>query len=59
MTRSVAEQFVNRIGGEWFHGTPQSLIELVLILDKTGMEYAAIERLIGLIIADMRNEYGD
>lgn len=59
MTAKEAKKLVDKIGGKWFHDTPESLIDLVRALAQLGMIREAIERIIERIIVDMRREYGE
>lgn len=59
MSAKEAKELVDEIGGEWFHDTPVSLIDLARALTELGMMRFTVETMIRRIIADMRNEYGD
>lgn len=59
MTTEEAKELVDEIGGEWFHETPKSLIDLARALAQLGMLQFSIRKIIERIIVDMRREYGE
>jgi hypothetical protein len=59
MTTKEAKELVDEIGGEWFHETPKSLIDLARALSQLGMLRPTVVKMIERIITDMRREYGE